>query len=95
VCGRFQSAKDRKWIVDVDYKDSPDPSTEGMHNYVVSILDSVRAAVVETGRVDTIQIIPTKNGQHIVTRPFNLAKFKLLWPTVDVHKSATTIVYCP
>jgi hypothetical protein len=41
--------------------------------------------------------IPTKNGVHLITRPFNLQEFK---ETFDgdwdiIHKNNPTLLYCP
>lgn len=39
--------------------------------------------------------LPTKSGVHLITIPFNLAKFKEKFPHVDVHKNNPTILYIP
>ena len=36
--------------------------------------------------------IPTKNGYHIITKPFNLKQFREKYPDIDVHK--TIQLYC-
>jgi len=40
-----------------------------------------------------LNFVPTKSGVHIITRPFNLKKFKEKYPNVDVHKDNPTILY--
>ena len=42
-----------------------------------------------------VGLIPTKNGSHILMKPFNLAKFKEKYPDVNVHKNNPTILYVP
>ena len=42
----------------------------------------------------TIAIIPTKNGNHLITKPFNLQQFKEEYPDIDVHKNNPTLLYC-
>ena len=42
----------------------------------------------------TIAIIPTKNGNHLITKPFNLQQFKEKYPDIDVHKNNPTLLYC-
>ena len=42
----------------------------------------------------TIAIIPTKNGIHLITTPFNLQQFKEKYPDIDVHKNNPTLLYC-
>ncbi|WP_265091158.1 hypothetical protein, partial [Acinetobacter baumannii] len=39
--------------------------------------------------------IPTMNGCHLITKPFNLQKFKEKFPEIDVHKNNPTILYIP
>lgn len=39
--------------------------------------------------------IPTKNGYHIITKPFNLKQFREKYPNIDVHKNNPTILYIP
>jgi hypothetical protein len=41
-----------------------------------------------------INIIPTKNGNHLITTPFNLQQFKEKYPDIDVHKNNPTLLYC-
>jgi hypothetical protein len=47
----------------------------------------------ETKKEPRLDIIPTKNGVHIITRPFNLQKFKGFHPGMDVHKENPTLLY--
>lgn len=86
VCGEFHSDPDKKWIIDMDNDleiDSNELST------------FVQSLIFETGRDDTLHYVNTKNGYHIVCRPFNLKKFKDKYPSVDVHKDNPTLLYCP
>lgn len=39
--------------------------------------------------------VPTKNGVHLITTPFNLNAFKFGFPNIDVHKNNPTILYIP
>lgn len=44
--------------------------------------------------VNTITEIPTKNGYHIITHPFDTSQIK--FPNeVSVHKNNMTLLYCP
>ena len=43
-----------------------------------------------------IGTIPTKQGCHLLTRPFNLKMFQIRFPNVDVHKNSMgTLLYYP
>lgn len=39
--------------------------------------------------------VPTKNGIHLISKPFYLAAFKKEFPNVEVHKNNPTILYIP
>lgn len=88
--GEFHSDPDKKWIVDVDWKDVQ----EGVDHdeYLNTLMSKVQELVQETGRDDTLYTIPTKNGIHVVCRPFNLKKFSDVY-SVDVHKDNMVILY--
>lgn len=41
-------------------------------------------------------IIPTKQGCHLLVRPFNLKEFNNKFPDIDVHKNSMgTLLYYP
>lgn len=86
IAGEFHSDPDKKWVVDID--------NDKNVNYV-QLLKEVSRLQTETERDPMTELLETKNGVHLITRPFDLRKFKLLFPTIDVHKDATTILYCP
>ena len=39
--------------------------------------------------------IPSKNGYHLITKPFDLQVFSKEFPTVEVHKNNPTNLYIP
>lgn len=39
--------------------------------------------------------LPTKNGTHLITKPFDILEFKKTFPNIDVHKNNPTILYIP
>jgi hypothetical protein len=89
--GEYASDPDKTWIVDIDYKD-----LEGdIDMNINAIIAHVQALIFETGRDDTVHTIPTKNGLHVICRPFNLSKFRQVYPSIDTHKDNPTILYCP
>jgi len=89
--GEFHSDPDKKWIVDVDWKDIPEGVDQD--EYLNEIISKVQELVAETRRDDTVRTIPTKNGIHVICRPFNLQKFREFYQ-VDTHKDNPTILYC-
>jgi len=83
------SDPDKTWIIDIDYKD-----LEGdLDQAINEVIHSVQTLIAETDRDDTVWTVNSKNGIHLICRPFNLKKFKNLYPKIDVHKDNPTILY--
>ena len=83
---------EKRWIIDVDSKDL---------NLVVDTQLAIQRCqstqpVIGSDRWDNlIDLIPTVNGYHIITHPFNLKQiepFKCLHP-FDVQKNNPTLLY--
>lgn len=79
VCGSFSSNKDKSWIIDIDVKDI---------NEVNRVNDIIN--IVEPIGDKKISIIETKNGYHLICKPFNLSKVEIHH---DIHKNNPTILY--
>lgn len=78
-----------RWIVDID-----DLSKERIIKEKVNELLSVDL----NNRLNPNYLhfdIPTKNGIHVITPPFNTKEFHKVFPTVDVHKNNPTLLYYP
>ena len=90
VSGEFHGDEDKKWIVDID---DVNVDTFNHSEDQIEIRELLVDLQTETGRVPMLNFIPTKSGVHIITRPFNLKKFKEKYPNVDVHKDNPTILY--
>lgn len=98
ACGELTS-RCKKWIVDIDTHDCQ------AKNEILKELDQIwlnaypeSLQYINDGRRDRaymIAEIPTLNGCHIITKPFNLQKFKERFPNIDVHKNNPTILYIP
>jgi hypothetical protein len=90
IAGEYHSEEDKTWIVDIDWKDF-----EGKKTEVARIATITEELQMATGREPMTEYIPTKNGTHIITRPFNLQKLKKEYPGLDIHKDNPTLLYCP
>jgi hypothetical protein len=93
IAGEFHSETDKTWIIDIDYKDF-----KGRESTLEIIHRSIKKLQIDAKKEPLMFIIPTKNGYHLITRPFNL---KLLEPLqlggtrFDIHKDNPTILYTP
>ena len=82
VCGAYSAGKNKSWIIDIDVTDmSTVRSVSGSIFDVDPLGEKVKA------------ILPTKNGFHLITTPFNLSKVK--FENIDIHKNNPTILYVP
>jgi len=95
VAGKHHCDKDKKWIVDIDWVDMFDVDENPEGHKFQEIRDRVDELQGETKKDPLRFEIATKNGVHLITRPFNVKKFKDEFPGVDVHKDNPTILYCP
>jgi hypothetical protein len=85
VCGRHHSDKDKTWVVDIDF-DKPIINSRKL---------MLTLAELEPTGNKVIAQIPTKNGVHLITKPFNSQKFSQEFPDIDVHKNNPTVLFIP
>jgi len=93
VCGEASnSGKDKTWILDFDLQDKDN---------TIFIEDlSLKLNELEPIGNKIVAKLPTKNGYHIITKPFNKNKFNEFYcqwhiiPKPDIHTNNPTILYC-
>lgn len=88
VAGSLSATRDKKWIIDIDEPAWSPLMLTRINYHCEPICDDVNDTKV-------YDIIPTKNGFHIITKPFNLKKFRENYPDIDIHKNNPTILYIP
>jgi len=87
VCGAHSSETNKKWILDID---DPLDTKESATN----VLDiAYKLTSVDPTGDKIITVLPTKNGYHIITKPFNIQAAGLT--KIDIHKDNPTILYIP
>lgn len=91
VCGAHSNEKEKKWIIDIDWKDF-DGNKSIVGNEILPLLEELQK---ETGLKPMIEFIPTKNGVHIITHPFNRQRFTHYFPKIDIQTNNPTILYIP
>lgn len=93
VCGETGSDGDKYWLIDVDTKDY---DTLALYIKEISKCHS-NYPIPETNVYDNIVLeVPTLNGYHLITRPFNIKQLEPFLCTlmpVDIHKNNPTILY--
>ena len=84
VCGSYTKTKNKLWVVDLD-----DISKEYIESSVIPYIESLSSD--DTSICKTI--VPTINGYHIITNPFNSSKFLKIFPNIDIQKNNPTLLY--
>jgi hypothetical protein len=90
--GEYHKEEDKTWIIDLDRNGASD---EAYDAYINSVVFTAQGLIQETEKDDTIRFIPTKNGMHLICRPFNKKKFKSIFPEIDLHLDNPTILFTP
>lgn len=85
VVGEFSHDSDKTWLIDIDTHD---------REFINSIKFDLESLQYFAKKEPLLIEIPSKNGVHIITRPFNPNKLKEKW-NVDIHKDNPTCLYIP
>ena len=85
ACGDGHNDTIKKWIIDID--------GEHDESYVQAMIDHIERSRPEGKKL--LLRLPTKNGIHLITRPFDLRDFKPDYPDVDVHKDNPVNLFVP
>jgi hypothetical protein len=76
--------QEKRWIIDVDDKDTKE---------LVGITSVIHSLRPEGEKLEAC--IPTKNGYHLITKRFDVMKFREVYPDIDIQKKNPTILYYP
>jgi hypothetical protein len=85
ACGTGHNDKNKKWILDID----DDLGIEDLIKITGLIQDS------QPGEDNIILDLETKNGFHLITKPFDSREIKELYPTLSIHKDNPINLYIP
>lgn len=84
VVGQIKT-KEKRWVVDIDTKEKS--FIEEVATFINVKCEPIRDKINE--------IIPTKNGYHLITDKFDVMTFKEKYPDTDVQKKNPTLLYLP
>lgn len=87
ICGRYHSDSDKKWLIDVD-----EPLCDS-GEFLSKLIKDISKIEPEGDKF--IALIPTKNGFHIICKPFNNFRLNKIGYRLDIHKNNPTILYVP
>lgn len=99
VVGQIKT-QEKRWIVDVDDMKEPSPVMMAFIEYDCAPFTEVKfdEAGMTVGHVTGPKIeaiIPTKNGHHLITKKFDVMKFREKYPDIDIQKKNPTLLYYP
>jgi len=90
VCGSYMNEINKKWIIDVDTDD---------FNQVLWFAEKTRNVHPNPGDSKVITYIQTKNGWHVITKPFEISTYDEICKNnilkVCIHKNNPTLIYIP
>lgn len=95
ACGRTHVEPNKIWIIDMDHEDFPNRESFGHGVSDVQTVITELQTEIQNREYKILGNIPTPNGCHILTNPFNVKKFKEQFPEIDIHKDNPTILYTP
>lgn len=76
-CGKYINTDNRKWLIDIDNIE--------LKEDVIKFINNAEPKIDRT-----IIEIPTKNGVHLITSPFDRRNF---YSCIDIHKNNPTLLY--
>ena len=85
VVGQIKT-QEKRWIVDIDTKDE---------NTLIRMMSIINHVKPYTDESKILEIIPTKNGYHLITNRFDVMEFKKYHPEIDIQKKNPTLLYYP
>lgn len=86
VCGAHSNEKEKRWIIDVDDKDEAK---------LAVIANDIKNCEPNKREDKVIAKIKTKNGFHLITKPFNVMQFAPYHAEIEIHRDNPTILYIP
>lgn len=98
AAGNVHSEPTKRWIVDIDRIVPPHKWDEYVNNirYIISDLHDECNGKSNQQKYKQLLEIPTKNGIHLITHPFNLQEFrKRCTDAIDIHKDNPSILFQP
>lgn len=85
ACGSEHNDKNKTWIIDIDGEINDD--------WLLNLIYFIDGCKPDGNKLVTQ--LPTKNGIHLITKPFDLGTFKKVYPNIDVHKDNPINLYIP
>ena len=86
ACGKSYITSDKKFVIDLDDENASQEKIKEIVDYITNKCEPLSHNKL-CYRVDTA------HGMHLITTPFNTARFYQKFPDIDVHKNNPTLLY--
>ena len=83
VVGQLKT-QEKRWIIDIDTADYQ------VVNQIVKFINSIRPIGPKCE-----EVIPTRNGYHLITGRFDVLEFKKQYPDIEIQKKNPTLLSYP
>ena len=99
VVGQLKTSE-KRWVIDIDDSKVPSPMMIACIEYecrpiTVVKFDEAGIPIGHEVGPKVEAVIPTKNGHHLITKRFDVMKFKEKYPNIDIQKKNPTLLYLP
>jgi len=100
VVGQMKTLE-KRWVIDCDDMLDPSPIMIAYIEYDCKPITTIEFDNVgmPTGKFSSgpkvEAFIPTKNGHHLITKKFDVQKFKSKYPDIEIQKKNPTLLYYP
>ena len=91
ACGKSFIKSDKKYVIDID--DNPAMTNYAAMEVTNSIMNYINKECEPLDQYKVEYEVPTAHGRHLITRAFNVDKFKERFPEIVVQKNNPTLLY--
>ena len=86
ACGKSYITSDKKFVIDLDDENVSQEKIKEIVDYITNECEPL-------SHNKLCYHVNTAHGVHLITTPFNTAKFSQRFPSIDVHKNNPTLLY--
>lgn len=95
VVGEFCRKEGKTWLIDIDNPESGVYTAGDIAGRVANRIRDIYSEYNKDGEDPIVAEINTKNGIHLITKPFRKDLFTSGYPDIDIHNDNPTILYVP
>ena len=86
ACGKSYITSDKKFVIDLDDENASQEKIKEIVYYITNQCEPL-------SHNKLCYCVNTAHGIHLITTPFNTARFYQKFPDIDIHKNNPTLLY--